>query len=270
MKWSRTLNWVVRPDGVDYDRLAMREASLDEFVSWVAEHGPNTDDLNEGAEDRRLSILLNAYNAHVLRAILFNWPLDSVQEVGGGLYALFPGSGFFHGQLFRTDGEYQTLYMLATQDIVARYQEPLLHIALTQGAKSSPPLKFWSQRKLQKQLTTQLTAWLATDDAMRLSGDRLQLHDVFVRHADDFVDWSEASTVCAYLAPYANGERQEWLMERAETCDVDAIPFDWSLNAAAPAGDDASPMPTEAINTTVDEDDDETDDEGDDPDYIGQ
>jgi len=233
--WADVLAQAATPEGVDYTVLADNQDVMDAFLSWVAVHGPNADDLSEGKEDKRMSIMANAYNASVLRAVMHHEVQASVREVGGGLWALRPGSKFFWGQKFRVNGEYQSLYFLEHQDIIGRYQEPLVHITLNCASRGCPPLRYWRDEKMISQMKRALRDWLKTDDAMRLDpgGQGYQLNEIFYWYADDFTDWSDAVTVCDYLSTYASGDRRNWLEAHAEDCPVNPLPYDWSLDATA-------------------------------------
>jgi len=233
--WADLLEEAVTEDGVDYTLLAENRDTMDAFLSWVAVHGPNADDLNESKEDTRMSIMANAYNASVLRAVMHHEVQESVLEVGGGLWSLRPGSKFFLGQQFRVNGEYQSLYFLEQQDIIGRYQEPMLHITLNCASRGCPPLRYWHDEKMISQMKQAFRRWLRSDDAIRAdpSSDGYQLNEIFYWYADDFTDWSDAVTVCDYLSGYATGQRGVWLREHAEDCPYNPIPYDWSLDASA-------------------------------------
>jgi len=232
--WAEVLDQAVSEAGVDYTVLEENRSTMDAFLSWSAVHGPNADDLSESKEDRRVSIMANAYNAWVLHAVMHHEVKESVMEVGDGLWQLRPGAKFFLGQKVRVNGEYQTLYFLEHQDIIGRYQDPLTHITLNCASEGCPPLRYWQPEKMQSQMKQALRDWLKTDGAMRkdASGDGYQLNEIFYWYADDFTDWSEAATVCGFLARYASGPRGQWLRRHADDCPYNPIPYDWALNAS--------------------------------------
>lgn len=230
--WSEVLSAAVSDEGVDYRVIADHRETFDAFLSWSAVHGPNADDLRESKEDRRISMMANAYNALVIRAVMHHEVQESVLEVGGGLWSLRPGTGFFLGQSFEVNGEWQSLYFLEQQDIVGRYQQPLVHVTLNCASAGCPPLRYWNDTGIISQMKRALRAWLATDGAMRETPEGgYALNELFYWYADDFTDWSEHETVCGYLAPYATGARRRWLSEHASDCPYTPIPYDWSLNA---------------------------------------
>jgi hypothetical protein len=234
-EWRAVLDDAVRADGVDYALIESRRDVLEDFLAYAAEHGPVMDEMRESVEDRRIAFMANAYNAAVIYAVLEHRPLGSVQEVGGGLWSLRPGAGFFLGQEFLIDGSWQTLFVLEHQDIVGRYQEPLVHLTLNCASRGCPPLRYWEGRGLTARMKAALRAWLLTDHGMRWVDDGYAVSEIFFWYEDDFLDWSSAETLCEYLADAATGDRRKWLLQHAEDCPLGRLPYDWSLNEAAPA-----------------------------------
>lgn len=229
--WENLLTRAAGPDGVDYELLAENRAVLRRFLSWCGEHGPDSDSMRESAEDRRIAFLVNAYNAAVLEGVLRHRPIDSVQDVRIGLYPS-GGAGFFLGQRFWIDGEWIDLYHLEKQYIVARYQEPLLHVTLNCASRSCPPVRWWEASGLQQTLSSTLANWLEAGGAMVEEGDGWAVNEIFWWYEDDFLEWSDAANLCQWLAPHAVGPRRTWLDGHAGDCPLGRIPYDWSLNAA--------------------------------------
>lgn len=252
--WAALLEEAAGPGGVDYMRIQQDRAVLEDYLAWVGAHGPRTEAWRESKEDMTMAFWINAYNAAVVLGVLDNWPLDSVRDVDIGVFRP-PGTGFFNGQKFYIDGEWTSLHNLEHVLLVNRYQEPLVHAALNCASKGCPELRWYKDRALQVQLSRAMRQYLASDVGMAPQG---RVHDngsadgwaasqIFHWYADDFTDWSDAATVCEYLATYATGPRRRWLKDHAEDCPLQSIPYDWSLNAASgpeqvdpdgPPGDD--------------------------------
>ncbi|MCB9781062.1 MAG: DUF547 domain-containing protein [Alphaproteobacteria bacterium] len=272
--WASVLDSAVSKQGVDYDLIRQRERTLDRYLAWVGKHGPRKDQWGEKREDRSVAFLLNAYNAAVIKGVLAQSDGDqrigSVKDVRAGVFPA-GGPGFFVGQRFRVDGEWMSLHHLESELIVNRYQEPLLHVALNCASASCPPLQIWpaGKRKLQPALKRAMRQWVATDDALRIDGalgadglpERLLFNEIFSWYADDFTDWSEADTVCAYLVDFAVGPRKKWLEAHADDCPMDVFPYDWSLNHAT-RPDPGTELPDEEEEVEEEEGADEEDDSG--------
>ncbi len=270
--WKDVLDNAVGPRGVHYDYIEERMDILQDFLAWTAVHGPVMDEMRESGEDARISYMANAYNAAVVYSVLRNPGIESVQDIRSGDFpwSLRPGSGFFLGQEFLIDGSWQTLFMLEQQDIINRYQEPLVHVTLNCASKGCPPLRYWEPKRLTPAMKRAMRRWLLSDHGMRWIGDGYAVNEIFFWNEKEFIDWSKADTLCGYLVDYTAGDRQAWLQEHIEDCPLGVIPYDWSLNAAPTAHapePPEPPEPEEEADTAEDdpnggEDDGEQDEEG--------
>lgn len=246
--WRVLLRQASNTEGVDYRMVAKQANVLERYLTWVGEHGPQMDELRESQEDRRITFLVNAYNAAVVYGVIEyvadeQPPLASVRDLRVGPWR-WKGTGFFWGLQFRVDGEWIDLYHLGIERIVNRYQEPLLHVALHGGARSSPPLVWWNRYGLQDQLIRQMSAFLATDRGLRKAPDgSWQPNAIFCKYRDDFIDWTDAEDLCDWMSRYTTGAAQIWLSNHIGRCDLTCQPFDWSLDEIS--------LPEPAATTTT-------------------
>lgn len=238
--WSEVLRRSVRADGVDYDRIDEERETLQRYVAWVSEHGPVRDTMRESKEDRRLSFLMNAYNALVIEAVLQERDRTgalpgSVKDVRFGPWAVRDNYSFFLGQRFKVDGEWTSLYHLETHRILARYQDPLPHVGLNCASRGCPPVRWWTEKvgrkKLQPQLEDALEDWLE-EGALQKTETGYAVSELFFWYEDDFTYWSDADNLCQYLVDYADEDAGEWMLDHFGDCPLERIEYDWTLNAA--------------------------------------
>lgn len=231
--WLRVLDDAVTEDGlVDYDHIESKRDTLHRYLRYVGEHGPGMDGWGESKERRRLAFMMNAYNAAVIEGVLRHQPLQTVQHIGHPLDRVRPGAGFFLGQRFRVDGDWQTLYILEHQDIVGRYQNPLAHVGLNCASRSCPPLRGWTEEGLNDDLERAMTEWVQAD-GLQCDDSGCRASALFDWYRDDFLDWSFADTLCGYLADFATGDDKAWLEAHEADCPLQFQDWDWSLNAAS-------------------------------------
>lgn len=242
--WGRVLDAASTPAGVDYAYIEQHREVLHRYIAWVGEHGPIIDDWSDADEDRSIVFMSNAYNAFVIEDVLRLQITDSVLKVGDGIWGIRPGSYFFLGRKHRVDGDWQSLYVMEQQDIIGRYQEPLLHVALTCGSRGCPPVRWWRKPSLQSDLRVAFRAWL-DGGALRETDTGYAVSELLHWYADDFVDWSNKESLCGYLADHTAGEAAAWMRSHAKRCTLGSLPYDWSLNAAPPgsARPDQLPAP---------------------------
>jgi|AMFO01.1.fsa_nt_gi Protein of unknown function, DUF547. len=237
--WAKLLNTASGRQGVDYDLIDQQREALEHYLAYVAVHGELSDGWRESKEDKRVAALLNAYNAAVVYGVLINRPITSVHDVKVGLLPA-KGAGFFLGQRFKVDGQWSSLYTLEHQRIVARYQDPLVHVALNCASRGCPPLRWWDSRGLQGRLRSAMRKFIASDQGMVATGplgadgvpETFAASSIFDWYSKDFTDWSDAVTVCDWMATYAKGAKRTWLTAHKDDCPLQFQPYDWSLNQA--------------------------------------
>ena len=217
--WARAVTAIATPDGVRLDDLSQHRSALEDYLGWASTHGQHTNSWGESREDRRLAYLLNVHNAAVLHNLLRHELPDSPDAVTFGMFQ-WPGAGFYWGTRYRVDSEWTGLAHMATHDTVHRYQEPLLWLGLYDGTKDSPPLRWWTRekKKLQPQLKRAARAFINSDRGMRKTEDGWQVNPLFIDHARDFTYWTDASTLCEWMAGYARGPRKTWLEAQGADC----------------------------------------------------
>lgn len=235
--WSGVLVEHLEGGEVDLDGLAEHRELVEKFLAWSAEHGPEMDLMRESQEDRRLSMMLNAHNAAVIHGLLRHREDPTRPSPAAGL-----DGPFFRRQAWRIDGEWMSLSLLAEQQIVGRYQDPLVWVGVWTRLDGAPPLEWWPGKDLTLVLESRLRDWLADDaGALRAEGPGFALSAFLWDRREDFTDWSEAATICEWLLPYASGPRQAWLKQQAETCEPPVFPLQPGLGASPAVDPSASP-----------------------------
>ena len=240
--WKALLESAARPDGVNYTLIETNREVLQDYLRWIGEKGPNATAVRESNEDKCIAMLVNAYNAWVIEGVLRNQPLASVLDVSFGPYAMRPGMSFFVGQQIRVDKDWTNLYRLEVHSILNRYQEPMLHITLNCASKGCPPLRYWPERGLQTAMSRAWRSWLSSDKALRKEGDGWAANEIFYWYEDDFLDWTDAITLCDWMAGYTGDERGQWMRAHAEDCPLGRFEYDWSLNAVAADAPGIAPL----------------------------
>lgn len=232
--WKKLVEEATSGGGTDYDLIASRREVLDGYLKYMGEHGPEEDGMRYSQESKKIAFLINAYNAAVVAGVLEHPELASVMDLSLGL---FPsgGAGFFLGQTFRIDGEWVPLYHLEHQYLLGDYEEPLIHAGLNCASVGCPPLRYYTPGKsVDAELAESMTDFLASDQGMRPVGDGYEFTELLSWYADHFVDWSDADSLCDYLAEYTDEAAAAWLRSQ-ETCALTFFAYDWSLNHAPSA-----------------------------------
>jgi len=237
-RWARLLEANAHDGKLDYDAIAEERDVLERYLRWAGEHGPEMDGMRESQESKRVAVVLNAHNAAVIHGVIRQREDNTAPSLSEGRQG-----PFFRRVKFRLDGEWSTIHSFAMQNVLGRYQRPLLHVGLFTGNVDSPPIRWWSHNDLQQQLENAMKEWLADDaGALRPDGTAFKLHGTLADNAEDFVYWSDAPTLCSYLAQYAQDYRKTWLEAQDPACAPPTFAPSWEVNhgtverAPAPAG----------------------------------
>ena len=222
LQWSKALKDIATPKGIRVDRLKKHRGVLESYLGWASIHGQHSNSWGESKEDRRISFLINVHNAATLHNILRNDIPDSPDSVKVGPFR-WPGAGFYWGTRYKVDKEWSNLNHLAVHDTVNRYAEPLIWMALYDGTRDSPPLRWWTRTKgkLQPQLKRAAKRFVNSKRGMSLNGQTWEVNPLFKNRTSDFIDWTQADNLCEWLAEYATGKREAWLKSKKGTCKLD-------------------------------------------------
>jgi len=226
-KWQDLLKQVVHGNRIDYQLLRQNRSTLDQYMAWVATHGPLTERYSIRDEKKKICYYVNAYNAAVLYGVLHHWPIQSVQEVDAGWFQA-ENTGFFLGQLFLIDGDYTTLFHLEHDLLLGQFQDPRIHGMLNCASKGCPALRYWKIDDLGSTLDQHWGEFIQKNTKKSTQG--WVVSELFIWYQKDLLDWSHASNLCSYLAPYLKEETKEWMLAQQPTCSISSFPYDWSLN----------------------------------------
>jgi len=238
--------------GVDYDGAAGSE----EFVQYglLAEQLQFVDvsqlERDIPDEQERKALFFNLYNALVIhghialgnpanipeRGVFFT---KTAYDVGGELWTL---DVIEHGFLrCNRKKPFATAPLLDEQtDPRVRHKltepvDPRLHFALNCGAKSCPPIRFYSAEKLDSQLDLASRGFFRDDANMLLmpSTRSVKLTKLLDWYGFDFGEGHRA--VLERILPFVEGEKHSVLMEMLSSPDdiqVDFYAYDWTENRA--------------------------------------
>ncbi|MCL4179698.1 MAG: DUF547 domain-containing protein [Verrucomicrobia bacterium] len=216
------LQTYVKDGLVDYAALKTRRQPLDQYLAEVASVAEA--DFKGWTEPRRLSFLLNAYNAYTLQLIIDHYPVKSIKDIGS----------FFKGPwdqpVVRLFGRTLTLNNLEHDIIRKDYPDPRIHFALVCAARGCPPLReeAYLAARLDEQLDDQARQFLATPTKNRVdAGARtVYLSPIFKWYGADFE--KKHGSVLAALQPYWPKASTAALAQ--ESLKIRYDDYDWSLN----------------------------------------
>jgi hypothetical protein len=194
-------------------------SALDEYLHQFAAKADNAAQGNEKAAS-----LVNAYNASVLRWILFYYPTESIWQLKDS----------FSAKRHEIGGRKVSL-----DDIEHGTLRPLIgyrtHSVLVCAARSCPPLQrfAYTADKFDEQNDAAYRTWLAREDLNRFSPNekRVEISSIFKWFKRDFDD---AGGISKILGRYAPAPVREFAA--SGNYDIKYLPYNWGLNDQGPHG----------------------------------
>jgi len=236
--FDRTLDQYVREGLVYYRALRVERASLDRFVTAIADVS-----LTGAHRDDRLAFWLNAYNALVLRTIIDRYPT-------GGRSALYPpGSirqipGAFEQVEHRVAGQTLTLDQIERIEL-SEFGDSRVYFALGRGAVGSGRLRSaaFTGDDLERQLSAVTAECVSRAQCVQIdrANNQVRASSIFSWRSAEFIagyagDADPLFTnrspieqaVLAYIDPHLLPTEREFLMRNK--FELRFTPFDWELN----------------------------------------
>jgi Protein of unknown function, DUF547 len=224
--WGRLLAGGTRDGLVDYDFMRRHRSQLDAYLERVA-----AAPLARLARGQLLALLANAYNACTIRSILDHPGVGSIKEI----------PDVWTGTRHRVGGFDLTLDDIEHRLLRPFFKDPRIHFALNCASRSCAPLPPWALDgdRVEAQMEERARVFLSDRRNARVEGGMLLLSRYFDWYGSDFTTegWvGAAPTVAAYVARYARPEVAALVATHHGSPPLRFLDYDWSLNAAAPAG----------------------------------
>lgn len=242
-RYAELLNTHVDTYGfIDYQKLVRDPRHLDHFYAQISRYSPDSHPALFPSENDKLAYWINAYNATVLKGVVENYPISSVEDVKtSALLFFFPSkSGFFLFQRFTYGGIETSLYYLENSVIRGRFSDPRIHFALNCASRSCPrlPQVPFKPEVLEEQLEQEARKFINDETRVRYDSEQntLYLSSIFKWYRDDFTDWLEnqhpevAPTLTEYVLLYLNAEIANIIKTHKDSLKVDFLDYDWGLN----------------------------------------
>ena len=166
-------------------------------------------------KDEKLAFYINAYNILALKMVLDHWPIDSIKNVGSGVYQVW-------GNVAGSIGGRKVTLREIEHKILRPMAEPRIHFAIVCASVSCPDLRNepYTASKLNVQLDEQVQQFLSNPDkGLRVGTNAIELSAVFDWYKTDF---NPVGGVEAFVRRYRP--------------DLPALPmdeyidYDWTLN----------------------------------------
>jgi len=214
---------------VDYAALSEDTPDLDRYLEQVARVSPHSNLATFPGEAEALAYWLNAYNAHMMRAILDAYPVDSPMDIEPSV---------FNAQTRTCGGEDLSLNQME-HVIRDEFLDPRIHFVLNCASMSCPwlPQECVDPARLDEQLDHETRRFLAAEEHLMLDEKEgvVYLSAIFNWYEEDFLRWLrevkgvEEPTLLDYVQLYAPPDVAKRIDPGMEVRWQD---YDWRLNDA--------------------------------------
>jgi len=211
---DNVLRRAVRDGRVDYAALKA-DAELGEYLTAMA--GVSLEELR--SERSRKAFWINVYNACVLKSIADSYPVAEVKNV----------PGMFGEQRWTIAGQAYSLDQMLN-DVLRAFGDPLVHLALCNGARGAPKLRSrsYTAYDVDRQLDDAAREYLQDETHVKLNKitQRLTVPLLFRLYPQDF----EPKGVAAFVSRYFP-EKREQVFVANRRLTLEYAYFDWRVNA---------------------------------------
>ncbi len=222
VEWDRLLAGGIREGLVDYRFMQEHRGEFDDYLAHVADA-----QLDRLAPPHLEALLVNAYNAYTIQAILDNPEVASIREI----------PGVWKSQKHRVGTFDLTLDEIEHRILRPFFKDPRIHSVVNCASMSCAQLPPWAVtgERIDQQLEERTTTFLKDPRNARVEGGRLVLSKYFDWYGSDYTadGWRGAApSVAAYVARYAGGAVAEFVERHGGDPPIAFDDYDWSLNAS--------------------------------------
>ena len=196
---------------VEYESLKYNSDLLNETLEIAATMDISSLDINHYK-----AFWINTYNLLVIKGILNNYPMKSVQDI----------KGFFDNKTYMVANQEMNLKFIEKNMLRKVMKNPLLNFVLVCAANGCPPLinKAYMPEYIDDQLDSQTKISINNPNFIRINDNNktVEVSEIFDWYKDDFLDNN------ARIIDFINKYRKEKI---DESYKVIFYKYDWSLNA---------------------------------------
>lgn len=209
-------------DGIHlFDYAGVTDADRKKLAEYVATLEAQTP--SQMSDEDQIAFWSNLYNAKTLEIILDNYPVDSIRDIGGGLFSKGP----WKDDVVTVQGQEMSLDNIEHDTVRANFDEPRVHYAFNCASIGCPNLKSsaWEGATLDQDLDDAARAYISHPRGVRVEGNRVFASSIYKWFREDF--GQNDADVLDHIRQYASGEKIDALKGKTK---INKHEYDWSLN----------------------------------------
>jgi hypothetical protein len=216
-KYGAELEKYVKSGFVDYKSWSKEHDGLDGFIESL-----KNAKLDSLSANQTKALLINAYNAGMIKSILENYPLESVSDIEPNVFG--QKSIDIGGKMYSLDD--------IENGFLRKMGDNRIHFTIVCGSMGCPDLssEIYRPQAIDEQLDSAGKRYLSQDKGMTIDKDSatVSVSMIFNWFGSDFGK-TEAEQLVA-LSQYLDKEDAAFIRENADKIKVNYIDYNWSLN----------------------------------------
>lgn len=186
------------------------------YLSQLASNHPK----ESWTSNQRKAFWINAYNAYTIKLIIDNYPVETIKDLGGGIYRVNTPWDIKFIQI-----EDKTYHLNDLEHNILRkeWSDPRIHAAVNCASISCPKLMngAYLAERLDEQLDRQMKAFIQDTTKNSIGDKEVKLSKLFKWFSGDFK--VEHSSVIDYINSYSD-------VKIKKSAKIEYFDYDWGLN----------------------------------------
>ena len=211
---------------VNYQGLKEDSKQLDAYLKELSD--PNITSYKKWRQSKKLSFLINAYNAFTIKLIIDNYPVKSIKDLGGFF------SSPWKKEFISLFGKKIHLDQIEHGMIRKQFDEPRIHFAVNCASIGCPSLlnEAFQFNLLENQLERATKNFLTNKNKNIITKDKVEFSKIFKWYGDDFNNKHKSFRhfIATKLASYGQIDSEMAKNLKANKLDYDWTSYDWNLN----------------------------------------
>lgn len=214
---------------VDYKNLK-NEKKLDLYLKNLSSVNPNKLETDAA----KIAFWINVYNAFTIKAIVDNYPVESINDLhtGGLILGTILSTTIWDEDFIKLNGIEYSLNDIEHKILRKKFKEPRIHFAIVCASISCPKLReeAYTESKLDLQLKDQAKIFFNDESRNKfdLENQKAYLSKILDWFEEDFGDSEQH--VLKFVAEYLNKNLKENILNNIDSWSIDYLDYDWGLN----------------------------------------
>jgi len=205
----------------------------DKFVNYLNQLGNTNPDTIKN-QNNKIAFWINAYNAFTIKAILDDYPVESINDLhsGGLIIGSILSTTIWDKDFIVINNKEISLSTIEHEILRKKFKEPRIHFAIVCASISCPSLRneAYEGYKLEEQLANQAKLFVndKTKNQFNIDKKEVKLSKIFDWFDDDF--GSDDDKVLLFVSQFLSEELKNNIKYNSSKWEITYLSYNWNLN----------------------------------------